>query len=549
MKHFRRLYGWLALCAVIAYIPHATADCNCSCNSTSKTFFTVRPEFGVATPEVLSTWRRQQTLCDDECHRGTFQIVPFGGQSTHPARLGKYFMPFCSNEVEVVSAIANTNDHLFAQHFNIHAIQFSPFITNLLGEGFTPLTNPFNSMIQVSPRRSVFGLGLTYQHNFWFHCMQHWFRIIAPLTYVQTNMHLREDVLATGVFNVAPIPGTNLASSPQNMEEALVQSDWEFGKIDHKNHKKFGLAFIQLQLGHVAIDNDCYYFSPYIGVNIPTGNRVKSDIVFEPIVGTGKHWGIFWGLTTEMFLWNSRCDKFELGAAIDINMEYLFKKTQRRSLDLKYKPWSRYIETYANLAQSNQADMLFTGGQILQSIFLASPGINLLTQKVNVKPGYNFTANIALTLLQKCDRGFDGELGYNFYAKQAECISLKNRFSTEAAIKDHLGRGIVNPVRNMTQNRLVNEAQIANLMMNSMYDTAGIQNAYPLGIIQESDLDLASASHPCTLSNILYGTAGYHWDDCCYPMMASVGLSYEFSVKSNATLNRWLLWYRWGISF
>lgn len=561
-------YLFFILC-IPAYV-HATQEAsvaNCSCVETSKSFFTVRPQFQVASPEVLSSWRRQQTLKPGECNRTTIQAIPYGGRSTHPGKLGTYFMPFCSARVPVTSIIPEEGqafnigalpdipideDALFAQNFNIPSIEFTGifermFITN-------PLVDPFTSIISVSPRQSVIGLGLSFQYNFCLCGYQHWFRINAPILHVRNTMNLNEEVFNTGLFNIAPVPNTNLTSQQPNMISALSQPQWNYGKIDNRKHKTTRLAFIQMQLGHVLGDQECYYISPYVGLNIPTGNTPTGEFVFEPVAGNGKHFGILWGLTSEMFLFNSFCKQYEIGGAIDINMEYLFKKSQRRSLDLKNRPWSRYIELYESRAQSNQVIDALAAGDIttLQAIFINSPGINLLTQKVKIKPGFNFTANLALTLTKKCDRGFDGEVGYNFYAKQAECISLKNKdFNIEeAAIKDHIGQGFTNQVRPITQNRLLNEASDANLIISSQFNATGARATYDRSIIKKKDLNFASASHPCTLSNIVYATAGYHWDSYyCHPKQISVGLSYEFALKSNATLNRWLLWGRWGIAF
>jgi hypothetical protein len=532
-------------------LPLQLRPSNCSCETTSHTFFTSRLQFQVASPEVLSSWRGMQWLEEGELSRSAFQAIIYGGQSTNASKLGTYFMPFCSATANTTSTIANTNNALFVQNFNIQSIQFSPFMQTFLE--VDPLSNPFSSIITVKPQQSVIALGLSYQYNFCLCDIQHWLRINAPILNVRNSMHLRETILTSSVYTLAPVAGTNLTDPQQNMQLALSQAQWLYGKIDNRIHTKTELAFIQAQLGYILIDNDCYYFSPYIGLTVPTGNTPHGEFVFEPVASNGNHWGVFWGFTSEMALWESMCNDFEIGGAVDINMEYLFNKTHRRSLDLKNRPWSRYNELYASRAQADQVIAAFSASEIsqLQAIFINSPGINLLTQKVNVKPGFNFTANLALTFLQQCDNGLNGEFGYNFYAKQAECLHLKDKNfnAQQAALKDHIGIGFTNQIRTITENLLTNEATITNLIVNGQVNPAGAMATYARSIIQETDLDFASASHPATLSHSLYATAGYHWDSCCLPMIVSLGASYEFSVSSNTTLNRWLLWGRWGISF
>lgn len=522
------------------------------CDYTSKTFFSVRPQFGIASPEQLSMWRGTQRLAEGALHRGTFQAEIFGGTSTHRAKLGTYFMPFCSNKASVTSIVTTADDALFAQNFNIPAINFAAQVLNnaIIQDGYPLLANPFDSIIEINPRQSVAGIGFSYQHVFCVHNVAHWIRINAPIEYVRNNMHLQERILASDVYQVKPIAGTNLADQQQNMMQALSQKQWEYGKIDNKKHSKSGIPFIQIQFGEVSINSECFYIAPYIGIDIPTGSKVHGKYIFEPVVGNGRHAGIFWGLNSEFIAWQDACDLHQLVFAIDINMEYLFKSTQRRSFDLKNRPWSRYIETYANLAQATEALNLVPGagggGNILQAIFLNTPGINTLTQKVSVAPGFNFTGNFAL-IYNQCEPcgGWNAEVGYNFYAREAECIQLKHDFETTVAIKDHVGMGLTNPIRTITQDQFSNEATL----FDSLLVIGNQLSIYPFAIITQNDLDLQSAAHPTTLAHIVYGTAGYHWDDLCNPVMASIGLSYEFNGKYNAALNRVLVWARAGVSF
>ena len=66
--------------------------------------------------------------------------------------------------------------------------------------------------------------------------------------------------------------------------------------------------------------------------------------------------------------------------------------------------------------------------------------------------------------------------------------------------------------------------------------------------IKESDLNLASAAHPCMVAHTLWGTLGYKWDCVEFPFFISGGGSYEFSADNNG-LHRWTLWGKFSISF
>lgn len=66
--------------------------------------------------------------------------------------------------------------------------------------------------------------------------------------------------------------------------------------------------------------------------------------------------------------------------------------------------------------------------------------------------------------------------------------------------------------------------------------------------LKTSDLDLASAAHPCTLSHTFYGSIGYAFNKWCVPVNCSIGGSYEFADR-NTALERWLVWGKIGFSY
>jgi hypothetical protein len=523
-------------------------------------YFAVRPQFQVGSPEYLSlTHYNPQEECGSSFLTGWyFDAVPLGGKSTKPNKLAEYFSPSEGPTVIVDGTIAENGEFALTQHFNLFSVRFSPSTASAIGLNNNNIANPFRSKIIFSPSQSVAGLGLSARKEFYFGSHPFWAQISGPLLHVRNTMGLQEVIEQPGQFyNVQPIPGqtTNLNKQLRSMEEALVQDCWQFGKIDNRKHKKTKFAFLQAQLGmHVEYCEPCY-FAPFVGITIPTGNTPEAEFLFEPIVGNGNHFGFFWGSTARVNVVDSVPHDAVMDFKADVVMQYLLKKRQKRSIDLVNKQWSRYIEVYESRAQANQAFALFQAGgldNLLRSIFLASPGINFLTRDVDVRPGFSFTSNLALVLdFHPYDAGFCAEAGYNFYARQAERISLRNALPSELAIKDHIGRGLTNPVRNLTNDLLTNEASLTNIVFNggNIDSPATIQAAYDRGIIAASDLDLTTAEHPCMLSHTVYGTFGYHWLDWCYPITAGVGVSYEFSRIACPGMDRWLVWGKFGINF
>lgn len=187
------------------------------------------------------------------------------------------------------------------------------------------------------------------------------------------------------------------------------------------------------------------------------------------------------------------------------------------------------MQFYANADQAllaaNPPD--FTTGLILHT-----PGINILTQDLRVKPGFLRDFNIAVAY-DRC--AWQGEVGYNFYARQAECVELNCPFIETAALKDLRGFGQTSKL----------------IQINSIFPDTAVPSAvdeYENNIVRTEDLCLDSAAHPAVVSHTIYGSLGRRWDERNYPVFAGIGGQYEVG-PDNTTMNRWMIWGKAGISF
>lgn len=437
MKKALRYAPLLALLSIVSQVqPSSDTDCSRSCDTTNKTYFSVRPQFQVGSPEYLSLSRKQRSKKNCEWGR-TFQATVFGGQSTNKKGLGTYFMPFGSPSVDIDGTISEGSTALLPQNFNIFSVKFSNHLASIDNFGNLAQTNdPYKSTISLSPRQSVIGLGLSWEQCFAFKGHKLFVALSGPVMNVENSMGLCEKVVSNNVKEVAPLEDTNLATPQTSMVAALNQDAWCFGKIACKDRNRTDLAFIQARVGYVVKCKKNCSIESFVGVTIPTARKPRAEYIFNPVVGNGGHVGLLWGSSAWMKI-GKWCDKYVV-AACDVVSQYLFSNTQQRSFDLKYKPWSRYIELYKDKAQAVQAANLRMVNTESQGAFLATPGINILTDCVQVKPGFNFTSNVAL-LLQPCQSvcGFNAEIGYNFYARQSECLKLKNKCDLTAAIKTY----------------------------------------------------------------------------------------------------------------
>ncbi len=516
--------------------------------TTSHTHFRVRPQFQIGSPELTSTQRHVHHM-NNEKNQHKFGALLFGGRSQKKKNLGTFFMPFGNNSATVSGVVEKNSQNILTQNFNLFSIQFAEPVLGILGPELPNNGTPFESEISIEPRQSVVGLGLSYEYEFCIHGKDHWLHISAPIVRVKNSINFKENITNKGeFFNVASITNTNLTKELRNMKEAVVQECWEFGKLSQESLDETKLAFVQIQLGKHSFETDCSHLSPYIGVTAPTGNTPEAEFVFEPIVGHGKHAAIFWGLDAGWNVGESLCGNFEVHYEINSVMHYFFNKKQKRSVDLKNGPWTRYTELYKNRAQAQQAFDLRNEMPPTQGTFLATPGINELTFDMRISPGFSFTTNNALLFdYCYCNTMIITEIGYNFFFHQEESVKLDQTFTSNAAIKDYAGRGITNPKRNITADAFTNNIGFCNLQLNP--NIADALTDFNLAKIKESNLDFDSAAHPCTVAHTVYATISGRWDNCLCPLDLSIGGSYEFSGKTNTALDRWLLWGTIGTNF
>lgn len=498
----------LALTMVDVYADQG--HCRDDCEATSRSYLSINPDFLTASPMRVSAFRDARVNARYEGYHAAIQYVLFGNRSTDSTSMARYFSPFCAAPLIVDEQVDVKDKNLLAQQFNIFTKE-----------------GTFRSRIKFEPTHTVAGLGIEYRQSFWRSDEKNrgvWINIAVPVIYVRNTMGLQEEVIDDGggvdpdadIFAVA------------NMKEALNQPEWKFGKIPCNSMSKTSFADVEFKVGFEWLLHRPYRLESYIGILIPTANDPNGDFLFEPIVGNGSHYGFLFGSASGFVIWDK--DDLDLHLRVELanHMQYLFNKKQRRSIDLKNKPWSRYMEVYIDKEQAELAAEL--GSQNLDT-----PGINVFTRDVDVQPGISNTFNTA-GVISGC--GFNLEGGYNFFVRSADSVHLQCKWEEGPALKSYFGNGTTNPVRTISGDPLLE--QISVLLAD--YDSS---------IITESDLDLQSATHPCTIVQTLYASAAYNWDEFDHPIFLSAGASYSFTKSDQATqvVRRVTGWAKFGISF
>ena len=513
-------------------------DSSCDCEITSRSYLAVRPHFQSASPELISGFRSDRLHAKEDGWHGAAQMVIYGSKSGNDLDLARYFFPFCKTSLIVeefnsepagsgrpVLPTSSRPIDILAQHFNIFTVN-----------------HDFKSEISIRPQQNVVGVGFQIRKAF---CMNEekgrgfYTSLSFPLERVKNDLNFDEVIIRDGGgANTNPArsdDGTALGS----MTEAFQQDEWAFGKIKMNGMSKTGVADIEWKFGYEWIQEEPFHLESYLGILIPTGNKPNGQFLFEPIVGHGHHWGIMLGNTLGIEIWSNEAKQRSLRMEYANHTQYLFRNTQCRSVDLFCKPWSRYIELYRNQEEATTASLL---PGLLSSDF-ATPGINVLTMPLKVRPGFSHNMTTAAVFNSG---GWQLEGGYNLYCRQSECLKLDCPWQEGPAIKYITGRGRTNPVRDITGN-----ARLENISLNNTPGTGNrlLLGDYKYNFIKAEDLDLISASSPTIISHTVYAAGAYRFDDYDYPLFLNAGGSYEFNKSNNAGIERWTIWGKIGLSF
>lgn len=496
-------------------VTNTTSGCDdCSCKATSKSTFIPRGFYDKTSP-VRVTLTRDRMEAREDGWGGTIDVAVFGGKSRKGDRLAQYFFPGCKTKLEVDETQTSTTD-IIAENFNIRTVQGN-----------------FSSTITIHPEQSFVGAGITWKQELWQRSedLSVWGSLSIPIVHQKHRMNLKENVTSDG-------GGANPAYEQFNvvgtMIDAFKQDAFMCGKIDDCcKLEKTRVADVELLLGLDVIKKEHTMLEFFAGINIPTGNRENPEFVFAPVIGNARHFGVLWGNSAGVQLWQHETEDKVLWGYLDWSSQYTFKHCEKRLLDVKYKPWSRYMAVYVDQAQAQQAFNACQNGPAATGLVLNTPGVNIFCQNVEVRPRFSFTFNSALAY--RCNK-WEGELGYNFFVRKAECLKLKCGFAETSAFKARLGCGSTDNV--ITIGNYFNDDNTL------LFTTAN----YTENIIMADDLDLQSASQPSMFMHTIYGSLGYRNDDREYPLYAGLGGSFEFS-SDNTGMDRWTLWAKGGISF
>ena len=384
---------------------------------------------------------------DEECGYGVFSIMPEYTQSFKGEKIAECLFgdALCGDDALLIqgSAVADRNAQaLVADYF------------------YLPVD--FDSVVTVRPRIQNFLVDFNYFVGFNGRCVDNlYFWIQAPITWTKWDLRLHEKVnnpgiigYSEGYFTPNELPRSQLldnfsefaqGQAPNNgvivqtankngepTEFATVFEGLDCARLCHRAESNTRISEIRFALGWNFLMCDNYHVGVGIEASAPTGNKVRSHLLFAPQNGNDHHWELGAEITAHYSFCHSEDEESFYGFYLDANITHMFKNHQRRCFDVCDKPLSRYmlveklgtpIEEEGLVGspvsqQLNPPDQTIASAQF-QGVF--APLANITTLDVDVKVGVN--ADVVFWF-NSTSGPWSWDLGYNFWGRSCEKISI-----------------------------------------------------------------------------------------------------------------------------
>ncbi|MBD3231108.1 hypothetical protein GF322_00440 [Candidatus Dependentiae bacterium] len=426
--------------------------------------------------------------------QSNLQFTPFFQASDQGDDIGKYF------------GVGNgKNSFIITTQNTVQAGNAD--ITNryLIHDNANAISNR-KGTVYLTPKQQAGGLRLDFFQHLKFPFKGTFFQASMPIVYLENDINYEVKNVSNDANNTILdfFKGNQITQPATNAQNPLTSA-----KLHPARQSAFGVADIDLSYGYKFVAQDNKHLFLNIAVTIPTGNRVRGEYLFEPIYGNGHHVALGWGLDAGLRLWKKdrHCGKLLFA----FTHRYLFEGTEKRTIPL-------------NRVDFKYAHYYLTGRNGDSQGTALTPAANLLTQDLSVRPGNQFDA---IALFNFYSSKFLIDIGYNFYAKESESISLKSTWND-----DTYGVAALDYNVNYAGSRPFNPTN----------------NAHAIFAINNSTLDIQGAGTPSQLTHKIFGALGYKFTIIDNPASIGIGGSYEF-VNSNNALENYAFWAKLGLSF
>jgi hypothetical protein len=451
---------------------------------------------------MYTAWHRlihEKGIHEDD-FGGAFQIVPFYQDSTNEKALGLYF--------GAENGSYGIQDFIKVNSGQTGSAALDSVEVMHVRDGSCTLLDT----ILLRPSRDVVGIRVDYKQKL---------DRFIPNMYVQFELPLVCVTQSLGATSTGGSATQSFGGSTYSLMDYFngnvesTTSGYAQQKLTHAkfggSHSRAGLADIEVKLGYNFMHKDTKHLAFYGAAVIPTGNHPDGEFAFEPMVGNGGHVGVGCGLDYANEIWAKDNKSVDLGVVA--NYKYLFSGTEKRTLGFKDPEGNSYPFGHYMLA----------GKQGQGTVF---PFANVLTRDLVVTPGSSIDVLVNSALHW---REFIFELGYEFFAKEAEAVSVKSW--------DNNKYGVVN--YDFATTSLFDYSSDSYLDDESG-DPVALNSGY---------LEVDRARTPSQVTHKVHGSVGCAFEDWSYPVFISVGGSYEFVSGRNSALQNYAFWGKLGLNF
>lgn len=555
-------------------------------NDTNKTFLMPRSH-GVNLAMEYANWSDTLHRKGDDRFGGNVQLSWFYRASTNDTELGKYFGIRNQNPIHFRYDNAPATAAAITGPTSNPTGNYPSAVKNHLELGYL-LHSPLNlgtaesiATICLKPEQTSYGFVLDYHQNLEKLLDGLYFKIAVPIVYVKNDMHVSgaycdggDETQAKNLLNY--LNGTYENPNVQaKLENALL------GCSDSET----GVADVYLKLGYDFVHDECYHAGINIGLTIPTGNEPKGKKVFEAIVGNGGHFGFGAGLDGAIKIWGEDNHTLRVVAAVDYR--YLFEACEKRTLSIagacdnecvtatckNSKPvagegckttcnpcgtrsdvaitraldtdmtrdcgtscdTSDSCKTTASSCCGRNWSQYYLLGKVAGANTALIPAANILTQAVDVTPGSQIDAILALNY--RCC-GFLVDLGYDLFYREKESVKYKGTIPA----------GYYVAARNYTTAGAFRAPDAAGANGDAEIPTAAAPTAINKALeLSNATVSTGPAATPSQLTHKVFASLGYRFEDMDTPVTLGLGGGYEFADRK--ALECWEIWLKAGINF
>ncbi|UNE35220.1 hypothetical protein KG892_04475 [Vermiphilus pyriformis] len=338
-----------------------------------------------------------------------------------------------------------------------------------------------------------------------------WLDIRIPIVSVRNNINLCQ----SNIQNRGTGPVYDIAS-------AFVQPDWCYAKMGGGNRSRAGIGEFRILIGSTYLARNGFEMNYYTGFSIPGAGGQSPEYVFPTFVGYNSHVGFVTGINFQVNLNNDTMVYPRVAWFVNFDSIWLIKNRQYRTLDLRFRPLSRYL-------QFNKIN-----GLPDQNI----PGVNILTCRVSVRPYDLVEFSTGLRIFSNY---WQAELGYGIWGHGEEKLRLAQDFPEIYGIA---GTGsAVGPFGR----EVATSASCSTIAYQAPNDVD--RNGTPVFIpITAGDLDLCHGGSSSALNHIGHASISLFWNRECTDRFINVGGFIEYPQYRGA-LQLWGIWCKFARQF